>query len=869
MSPSDKIKGGSNSYSGKEQTQRSLDMDPTPEIRSTSSSDIGKPGTISSIPLITASLSTLKCSDNEQIKTFDPGEENGIDRLTCGSSSLSERSNYSGLIRNSSKNYKAGTKINKLADMLAKRSQNIVEVTENAKSNIADTLIKPKIESSVSLKQTDNVINFEKILNTSDVSCNRTVNSNELVMFRKNRRKSVPNHSCNLSKLQSQSTSKSCLDISRLFSMQEDCRPELNALGEPLNMLQTDESTKRKAIKKNFKNVELTLILPQKKKRFSSGFENISNKVNEKIVEVSTKAEVPIRENSENIPKSHQVLNSSVSQPDHVINSSILKKENKTKLRKSKRLVETSTQTTDVEFVTPIISSVESSVAAVEKNSKFKENTSCVCILESNTKNMMKEDSLKVSKDVSKCQYCLSILPVNDLKMHLMKNHSKPCNNFFSKCDPELIVKEEVQPRSEEVNKVPDVVNQGNIDTSQKDNRCHTVDEELSRKNRENIESKNELFIDLSCESAAKSSTPPKANQKVLPREMFSEEQLLEMEIKFYNQLSGNIQENLTHHLDGKVNKNNSLSSANSSANTASPTTINTSNFLSGITSNSGVVLNAESSRAPSPYKTRSKTPNPLPRTAKKFKKLPNWQQKFWEKYNFPSNHRYEHRFWDKNCLSSEKSAFYLKDLSCLDVKTQLIIRENIQKVDEISSFEKNKKSTDNLQFPEYLSLTPRSSDKNDQKIKCDAVEKKPFDCETKESEKSFKSPIAELPILKCRRKLSSDNFSLAKKSQMETINADKIKMMTRRQNSLDSVKDEIDESTKKRKGSLDLNTGQKMSLRRQTSLEIIQKANDVSLEKNQVLNKRVDLMNNCERSLSAAGEVFFFFFPFIFDFEF
>lgn len=889
MSPSDKIKAETNSNSGESQIQVCLKpctMDTTSELSSASTSDVTLPGTIASIPMITASLSTLKCSNNDQMKTFDPGEESGIERLTsnhCGNSVLYGRNNCSSLNKNSNKNYKAGSKINKLADMLAKRSQNVVEVTQNNESNIiSDITIASKIDETVTLTNVSNVINFEQNLNNPLVSFNKTVNNKELDSPRKSRRKSVPNQSCNLNQLHIQSTSKSCLDFSKLFLMKEDDKPECNALGEPLIKLQTDESTKRKAIRKNFKNVELTLILPEKKRRFSARNENtINSKINEKTLEI-TEAEVSCEEKKKNNCNTNVTATSSVQSPVNSFSSTNLKKESKVKQRKSKRLVETSTQTADIEFITVIKPKVDTQLKSTEENKESVSTDECLSCMEvfdieqDCRSNQEKSQLLKNTKMFIKRQSCSKKLPSTDeLKPNYVKKHSNK-QAYCVKCIETFISKEKMHENNKEIciHKRTDDASRGMVEDASmssiaREKNKDEVEEKQSDKkiSKQNI-SKSDLNIDVSFDTNKKSSVSPRTVQKCSPKEMKTEEQLLEMEMLFYSHLSGNIQENLANHLDGKMDQNGCPIRTDKvmQPSECTPGKTKGGNLLSVVPPNAGVP-DVQTSRAPSPYKTRSKTPNSLPPTAKKFKKLPNWQQKFWEKYNFPTNYRYEHRFWDKNYADTEKSAFYLKDLSCLDIKTQLTMRENIKKLDDLKLIEQDVKPVDNLKFPDYLSLMPRSRTGNSQvsqENKCDfqtsfsvSKGKKSSLKDREDSKKSFKSPETELPVTKSRRELSLDNLSLTKRLAEKT-GFDGAKVMTRSQNSVDLMKDDAEEISSKRKGSLDLSGSQKMILRRQTSLDNLQKNSETALQKtDQLIDISLENTDSESGPSSPSGEIY------------
>ncbi|KAK6617417.1 hypothetical protein RUM43_014426 [Polyplax serrata] len=829
MSPSDKIMAGTNSTSGDGQGQKGSKS--TSGMSSGSTSDDTVPGTISSIPLITASLPTLKCSINYQMKAFDPGEESSNERLTnnhCGNSVLAGKSSCSSMLKNGSRNYKAGSKINKLADMLAKRSQNLVETTQSGSSDaVSDTSITSEIQNTVSLNNISDIGSFEKTLN-NPIGFDKTANGKELDVFRKSRRKSVPNQSCNLNQLHIQSISKSCLDFSKLFLM-EDVKPEINALGESLDKLQTDESTKRKSIRKNLKNVELTQILPEKKRRFSTRNENHSNKINEKMPEEDTEGNGAAAGNDKNSSKPNETSVRLGVSPVRGVSGTHSRRESRWRQKGVKRLVETSTQTADIEFITVVKPNHEEvDVTMTEKEGKPSTTASECFGCSQNFAVDRETKSQKNSKSQIKCQHCSRKFPsVDELKSHYIKKHPEIRVSCI-KCDASsALTGEKTHPQNRG----------GNLEVkSDEPSRTHSVEETVFQEKRREEKQvdrsmgkqtpcKADLKVDVSFDSSKKSSISPRSVQKCSPKEIKTEEQLLEMEMLFYSHLSGNIRENLTNHLDGKIDKNGCPTSTDKlipPSESALPKQKGV-NLLSVVTYNSGSP-DTQTTRAPSPYKTRSKTPNPLPPTAKKFKKLPNWQQKFWEKYNFPTNYRYEHRFWDKNYLNTEKSALYLKDLSCLDIKTQLTLKENVKKLENVKLIEEQMKPLDTLKFPDYLALIP--------KIENDVVEhkldfsesqltgkgKKTNRKEKEDLKRAVKS--SELPNAKTRRDTNAES-----KRQTERVEAGK--MMTRRQNSVEQTRENADENNRRRKGSLDLSCNQKMVLRRQTSADGLQKNNN------------------------------------------
>lgn len=132
--------------------------------------------------------------------------------------------------------------------------------------------------------------------------------------------------------------------------------------------------------------------------------------------------------------------------------------------------------------------------------------------------------------------------------------------------------------------------------------------------------------------------------KKKLDRQEKHSHQIVDKETLFYSRVSINVRENLTHHLDGKIYKDDSPEEdqlADQSQNSRIFL-----NFSDGFPSSSGLLLNECGPDTP----TRAKAP--------------------WEKYNFPKN-------YDGRCgLTS-----YIKDTAYLDISTQMIMRRNLQRL--------------------------------------------------------------------------------------------------------------------------------------------------------------------------------------------
>lgn len=849
-------------------------------------------GTITNIPSLTAKISTLKCSDNDQMKTFDPGETGNIDNANskqCGYSLFPLKN--SNTIAKSNKNYKAGSKINKLADMLAKRSQNIVEMTQNVTLDVVTDIISaPKVESN-------SPVDISEIAKSEDYKVDVCSEKTQEPFNCINERqiKSVSNeNSDTVKKLKTHSFS----DISEEIS-QETCVSEFNALKEHLVKSETDGSTKNKEeVKKNVKNLEHSLM--SEKKRSSPRTRLVCSEVNKQPLSGIEK-----HKSDKNVDLQLSASTNLQKRPD---------KSKSGKQKKSKRLVETSTQTSTTDFVyldaarceaepgsssglQPAAESESeagesavkqestaeklevpdqhlceeeftenqlleenSDVTAPKKLPEFTEKLECetdpeteeksdetlesekaykfvyACmycpasfVSRTDCKQHEKSHSPKKNKQNIKCQFCVRrFQSFSDLKSHCYKNHPNKYA-YCVKCDDRFCEKSQLYEHNKllHLTKAMEtaqtlVIIQETLGINPKEKTKEEIEEikkSMDKKSSKPTATKSDLKVDVSFDNGKKSTSP---RTIVSPRETKTEEQLLEMEMLFYSHLSGNIKENLTNHLDGKIDKsvNPVQTDLGSDSSENSQAKVKNATLLSVATTDSNSTPE-QMLRAPSPYQTRSKTPNPLPPTAKKFKKLPNWQQKFWEKYNFPTNYRYEHRFWDKNYLDTEKSAFYLKDLSCLDIKTQLIMRENMKKLDIIKNEETNK--SDKLTFPEYLSLVPKVPDGNSQKNdgevsdfdgsnknQCNKDDKKPTRITVSDLSKSRKKTSAESPVSKRGAEKNTNR------------NSDGTKMMTRRQSVIELKK--IEDTGKRRKGSLDVSDTPRMTLRRQTSLDNLQR---------------------------------------------
>ncbi|XP_075213091.1 uncharacterized protein LOC142319563 isoform X2 [Lycorma delicatula] len=126
---------------------------------------------------------------------------------------------------------------------------------------------------------------------------------------------------------------------------------------------------------------------------------------------------------------------------------------------------------------------------------------------------------------------------------------------------------------------------------------------------------------------------------------------VMDQETLFYSRIAINIRENLLHHLDGKLDSQEVLEyDLNTPTDQASKNKL--MNFSASFTSSRG---SAESDSSLSDNKHSSNPVSP---------KVP------WEKFNFPKN-------YDGRCgLTS-----YIKDMSHLDISTQLTMRRNLQRL--------------------------------------------------------------------------------------------------------------------------------------------------------------------------------------------
>lgn len=149
-------------------------------------------------------------------------------------------------------------------------------------------------------------------------------------------------------------------------------------------------------------------------------------------------------------------------------------------------------------------------------------------------------------------------------------------------------------------------------------------------------------------------------------------------EVLFYSTIAHNIRENLTHHLDGKLDSQEIMEyDLNKTASLRNKVL----NFSASFTSGSSSPVQPEASSTPLQSKESRSTPI-----------SPRGQ---WEKFSFPKN-------YDGRCgLSS-----YIKDMSHLDISTQLAMRRNLQRLNSTPGQESYKESPANI--PAGLLLVER-----------------------------------------------------------------------------------------------------------------------------------------------------------------
>lgn len=170
---------------------------------------------------------------------------------------------------------------------------------------------------------------------------------------------------------------------------------------------------------------------------------------------------------------------------------------------------------------------------------------------------------------------------------------------------------------------------------------------------------KNETTIcDKSCESSKNPSPTPPASTS-------SSQPLPDPEVLFYSTIAQNIKDNLTHHLDGKLDSQEIMEyDLNKTAETRSK------------------VLSFSASFTPKTKPEATSTPIHL----KEPRSTPISPRSHWEKFNFPKN-------YDGRCgLTS-----YIKDMSHLDISTQLTMRRNLQRLNSTAGPESSKESLANI----------------------------------------------------------------------------------------------------------------------------------------------------------------------------
>lgn len=142
-------------------------------------------------------------------------------------------------------------------------------------------------------------------------------------------------------------------------------------------------------------------------------------------------------------------------------------------------------------------------------------------------------------------------------------------------------------------------------------------------------------------------------------------------EVLFYSTVALNIRENLTHHLDGKLDSQEVLEyDLNKSDAEAKNNKV--LNFSASFSSENVAPSQPEATSTP----IQLKEPRFVPIS-------PRGQ---WEKFNFPKN-------YDGRCgLTS-----YVKDMSHLDISTQLTMRRNLQRLNSTAGTESNKESPANI----------------------------------------------------------------------------------------------------------------------------------------------------------------------------
>ncbi|XP_054269984.1 uncharacterized protein LOC128991276 isoform X2 [Macrosteles quadrilineatus] len=153
-------------------------------------------------------------------------------------------------------------------------------------------------------------------------------------------------------------------------------------------------------------------------------------------------------------------------------------------------------------------------------------------------------------------------------------------------------------------------------------------------------------------------------------------------ELLFYSTIAHNIRENLTHHLDGKLDSQEVMEYDLNKASSAEGKN-KVLNFSAGASFSSPTVPADEPEATSTPVQQ------------KEAKTIPISPRAPWEKFSFPKN-------YDGRCgLTS-----YIKDMSHLDISTQLTMRRNLQRLNSMAGQEANKESPANI--PAGLLLVER-----------------------------------------------------------------------------------------------------------------------------------------------------------------
>uniref|UniRef100_A0A1B6FYD7 C2H2-type domain-containing protein n=1 Tax=Cuerna arida TaxID=1464854 RepID=A0A1B6FYD7_9HEMI len=280
------------------------------------------------------------------------------------------------------------------------------------------------------------------------------------------------------------------------------------------------------------------------------------------------------------------------------------------------------------------------------------------------------------SDDYFACFTCkLRVVNWEALKKHNRENH-KHLNNV--KHNQQNIVSTEDENKNEdkvqEDGQGSNIINDSNSGLTLKCTECPKIfashlnmtrhrrlaHKEVTDKKRKIIKKKENTSIKV-IKNVNKRKTPtPPPKECVLPQP-----QPPDPDVVFYSCVALNVKENLTHHLDGKLDSQEILDyDLNKSITEQEPQ----------------IIINPEEAKSIQPESAKSTIfQHKERRSAPISPRVP------WEKFNFPKN-------YDGRC-----GLTFMKDLSCLDIATQIIVKRNLARQESSSGKENSKESPANI----------------------------------------------------------------------------------------------------------------------------------------------------------------------------